>query len=304
MLLLATLMALFAERLAPKLAEHRSLAWFERYMTVLVGRLKAPGWLVLTALVIPWALLAMAVQSFLHGVLWGLLELAFTVLVLFWALRPGGVDPAIDGYVAAREKGDDATARHHAEDLLGGSVPQAVEEEMHAVVDTLLLEANERWFAPLVWFVLLGPLGALTYRLTAHVEQHSESGSLYEAAHLLRAALDWLPARLLAAMYILSGSFEEGLNAWQNQAQIMVDMPSEAKVTRALELEQANRELLLRVGRAALRSEEYSITPKISDTGAIEADASIVRAARGLVLRSLIALVAIIALLTLGGWIA
>lgn len=304
MLLLATLIALFAERLAPRLAERRSLAWFDRYTGTLAGRLHLPGWLTLTVLVAPWALLALALQSLLDGVLWGLLELAFSVVVLFLALRPGGVDPAVDGYVAAREKGEDATARHHAEDLLGGSAPQAVEDEVRAVADVLLREANERWVAPLLWFVLLGPLGALTYRLTAHVEQHSEAGELREAARLLRAALDWVPARLLAAMYILSGSFEEGLNAWRNKGQVSVDTPREAPSTRVLELEQANRDLLLRVGRAALRTEEYSITTEISDTGVIEADASLVRAARGLVLRALIALVALIALLTLGGWIA
>jgi membrane protein required for beta-lactamase induction len=305
MLLLATLIALFAERLAPQLAERRSLAWFDRYARALAGRLSVPGGLALTVLVAPWALLAVAVQSLLHGVLWGLLELAFSVLVLFLALRPGGVDPAVDGYVAAREKGDEAAARHHAEYLLGGSAPQAVEEEVRAVADTLLLEANERWVAPLLWFVLLGPLGAVVYRLTAHVEQQSEAGGLREAARLLRAALDWLPARLLAGMYILSGSFEEGLNAWRQRGQVSVDTPRDASAaSRALELEQANRDLLLRVGRAALRTEEYSVTTEISEAGDIEADASIVRAARGLVLRSLIAFVAIIALLTLGGWIA
>jgi len=304
MLLLATLIALFAERLAPQLAERRSLAWFDRYAAALAGKLNLPGGLALIVLVAPWALLAMALQTLLHGVLWGLLELAFSVLVLFLALRPGGVDPAVDGYVLARERGDDGQARHHAEYLLGGSAPQSVEEEVRAVADVLLLEANERWFAPLLWFALLGPLGAVVYRLTAHVEQRSEAGELREAARLLRAALDWLPARLLAGMYILSGSFEQGLNAWRQQEQVSVDIPREAPVSRALELEQANRDLLLRVGRAALCAEEYSVTTEISETGEIEADASIVRSARGLVLRSLIAFVAIIALLTLGGWIA
>lgn len=305
MLLLATLIALFAERLAPQLAEHRSLAWFDRYSAALAGKLNLPGWLALTVLVAPWALLAMALQALLHGVLWGLPELAFNVLVLFLALRPGSVDPAVDDYVAAREKGEDGAARHHAEHLLGGSAPESVEEEVRAVADTLLLEANERWVAPLLWFVLLGPLGAAVYRLTVHVGQHGEAGASQEAARLLRAALDWLPARLLAGMYIISGSFEEGLKAWRQEGQASpAETAREAPASRALELEHDNRDLLLRVGRAALRTEEYSVTTEISEAGDIEADASIVRAARGLVLRSLIAIVAVIALLTLGNWIA
>lgn len=304
MLLLATLIALFAERLAPGLAERRSLAWFDAYLTRLRGRLNVPGWLALVILVAPWGLLAVVLQSLLHGVLWGLLELAFSVLVLFLALRPGSIDPAIDGYVEAREKGEDGVARHHAERLLGGSAPQSVEEEVRTVADTLLLEANERWVAPILWFVLLGPMGAIVYRLTVEVERHNDAGALCEAARLLRAALDWLPARLLAAMYILSGSFEEGLGAWRQNDQVSVGAVHEGPMSRATELEHENRDLLLRVGRASLRTEDYSITTEISETGEIEADASIVRAARGLVLRSIIVIVAIIALLTLGDWIS
>jgi membrane protein required for beta-lactamase induction len=335
MLLLATLIALFAERLAPSLAERRSLLWFDHYFDALRGRLNSPGWLVLLALIAPWALLVAVVQAGLHDALWGVLELAFGVLVLFFALRPGSVDPAIDVYVSAREKGEDAAARHHAEHLLGGSAPEAVEDEVRAVADCLLLEANERWVAPILWFVLLGPLGAVVYRLSVHIEARaaldaqsdaSGSGGLYAAARLLRAALDWIPARLLAVIYILSGSFEDGLNAWRQKNQLDVSSQSEpanaedvaidtepdvtpisvatdTPVNRAQELEDENRDLLLRVGRAALRTEDYSVSTEISDTGEIEADASIVRAARGLVLRSVIVIVAMIALLTLGDWI-
>jgi membrane protein required for beta-lactamase induction len=299
MLLLAILIALFAERLAPQLAERRSLVWFDRYAGALTGRLNLPGWLALTVLVAPWALLVVALQSILHGVLWGALELAFSVLVLFLALRPGSVDPAVDGYVAAREQGDEPQARHYAEHLLGGSAPESVEEEVRAVADTLLLEANERWVAPIFWFVLLGPVGALVYRLIVHLQQQGHEGAGV-SARLLRAVLEWLPARILAAMYILSGSFEEGMDAWRPSSG---DGSREPKASLALELEQQNRDLLLRVGRAALRFDAYDVTSAITETGSIEADASIVRAARGLVLRSIIVIVAIIALLTLGDWI-
>jgi membrane protein required for beta-lactamase induction len=335
MLLLATLIALFAERLAPALAERRSLCWFDHYFDALRGRLNSPGWLVLLVLIAPWALLTAVVQIGLHDALWGLLELAFGVLALFFALRPGSVDPAIDAYVSERERGNDDAARHHAEHLLGGSAPESVEDEVRAVADALLWEASERWVAPILWFVVLGPLGAVVYRLTVHVEARAAidakadtlgSNELYAAARLLRAALDWLPARLLAAMYILSGSFEDGLSAWRRKDQRAVDVPvapeagddveSDAKsgataasgapdalTSRAQELEDENRGLLLRVGRAALRTDDYSVSTEISDSGEIEADASIVRAARGLVLRSVVVIVAMIALLTLGDWI-
>lgn len=308
MLLLAILLALFAERLAPQLAERRSLAWFDAYSELIRTRAQVDGWGALLVLLAPWAVLAVLAQCLLYGALWGFLELAFGAVVLFFALRPGSVDPAVDAYVAAREKGEDGQARHQAEHLLGGSAPGGVEEEVRAVADALLLQANERWVAPILWFVLLGPVGAVVYRLAVHVEARAGEGALCEAARLLRAAMDFIPAYVLAAMYTLSGSFEEGLNAWRQRGQVSVDAPHEDVVQaepkcRAEELEQANRDVLLRVGRAALRTENYSVTTEISDSGEIEADASIVRAARGLVLRAIIIIVAIIALMTLGDWI-
>ncbi|MEW6446430.1 MAG: regulatory signaling modulator protein AmpE [Pseudomonadota bacterium] len=309
MLLLATLIAFFAERLAPSLAEYRSLAWFDAYFDTLRDHLSKKGGLALSVILVPWAMMVSLIHSVLQDVLWGSLQLAFSALVLFLSLRPGSLDPAVDGYVDAREKGDDGVARHHAENLLGGSAPQAVEEEVRAVADALLLEANERWVAPMLWFVLLGPVGAILYRLTVCTEARAQEGSLRNAASLFRAALEWLPARLLASMYILSGSFEEGLNAWRQKDQVSVDAlhddSSEGEaISRTRELEHGNRDLLQRVGRASLRTEDYSVTTQVSEAGDIEADASIVRAARGLVLRSLIVIVSIIALLTLGDWIA
>lgn len=304
MMLLAILIALFAERLVPSLAETRSLVLFDRYLDALRDRLNVPGWLALVVVLGPWLLLVVVLQVFLHDILWGLLELVFSVVVLFLALRPGSIDPAVDGYVSAREKGEDALARHHAEHLLGGSTPQSVEGEVRAVADVLLLEANERWVAPILWFVLLGPVGAMLYRLTVQSELRAEEGPLREAARLLRAALDWLPARLLAGMYILSGSFEDGLNAWRQKKEVSVDADHEASPSRTVALENENRDLLLRVGRGSLRTEDYNIAAEVGEEGSVKADAGIVRAARGLVLRSIIVIVAIIALLTLGDWIS
>ena len=69
MLLLATLIALFAERLAPQLAERRSLAWFDAYYAALQGRTGAPGWAVLLILLAPWVVLTALAQFVFHGVL-------------------------------------------------------------------------------------------------------------------------------------------------------------------------------------------------------------------------------------------
>ncbi len=302
MLLIAILIALLAERLAPDLAERRSLGAFERYVQWVQTRRGLSAPLALLLALAPWVVAVALLQALLSGVLWGLLELVLGSVVLFLALCPGSLDPAVDAYVAARERKDEATARHQAEHILGGSAPLGVEEEVRAVADALLLQANERWLAPLFWFVLLGPVGAALYRLTVHTQTVAHEDGLQHAARWLRGALDWIPVRMLAALYTLSGSFEDGLQAWRQQGQVSPEPPS-PQPSRADELEQGNRDVLLRVGRGALRTEDYAISAEVGESGEIEVDASIVRTARGLVLRAIIIFVAAVALLTLGDWV-
>jgi AmpE protein len=69
-------------------------------------------------------------------------------------------------------------------------------------------QANETLFAVTFWFALLGPIGALVYRLverSAHV--HASYPALSKAASQVRAVLDWLPVRLFSILCALAGNF-------------------------------------------------------------------------------------------------
>ena len=60
-----------------------------------------------------------------------------------------------------------------------------------------------RWFPPVLYLWLLGPLGAAAYRLVALA--NADSDGRFDAAQRL---LDWLPSRVLLLTYCVLGDFE------------------------------------------------------------------------------------------------
>ena len=81
-------------------------------------------------------------------------------------------------------------------------------------------QANNRLIAVLFWFAILGPFGAMLYRLSSLAFDYSRDDPDREAINLqafhLLHILDWIPARLLAATYALVGNFDNVLLAWRH----------------------------------------------------------------------------------------
>jgi AmpE protein len=70
------------------------------------------------------------------------------------------------------------------------------------------VQANGQLFAVIFWYITLGPLAALVYRLIA---QSRKQQSLSQIALKLTNILDWLPARMTILLYLLVGNFQAGL---------------------------------------------------------------------------------------------
>ena len=69
------------------------------------------------------------------------------------------------------------------------------------------IAANERVFAPAFWFIVLGPLGALCFRMASALARNLSPGdSQREVADRLHQILLWLPLRLLAVALGLAGT--------------------------------------------------------------------------------------------------
>lgn len=125
------------------------------------------------------------------------------------ALRVGEIEKARQLLAAWRGR--------NAERLSSGEVARLAIEEA-------LLASHRHVFAPLFWFTVLGPAGALLYRLACHFcyawgsRGEGELGAFGQFSRRAFAVIDWLPVRLTAASFAVVGDFEDAIYCWRSQA--------------------------------------------------------------------------------------
>lgn len=210
--LLAILIALVIVRSVPHLARWRDDRWF-RGWTRRMSDLSGPGRAAVVVLV------PVAATAIIAGILralpfFDLAWLAFAVIVLAYALGPREIESDIDAILRAPDtlRRDEALRSLRAdEEPLPWSAP--------ALVEAAFYGALRRRFAVLFWFVVLGPAGALGYRLAQLLARDlalALDPATRTAARRLSDALDWLPAHLMVFTMALVSDFDAVVNAWKH----------------------------------------------------------------------------------------
>ncbi|WP_147653104.1 cobalamin biosynthesis protein [Vulcaniibacterium gelatinicum] len=216
--LIAVVVALVIGHTMPQLAELRRFGWFVRWLEWLDGQFAANdlwhGRWGLAFAVVPPLLLVLLLQLALRDDLYGLPEFLFSVLVLFYAWGPRDLDRDVEAVAEAQ----DAAARRAAAARLFPDRDMPVLDG-GALVEAVFHCALWRWFSVLFWFLLLGPVGALLYRLLALAAQ-GEAGrrlppAAMQAARTLRGWMDWPVAQLMTLAMALVGNFDAVLGAWK-----------------------------------------------------------------------------------------
>lgn len=228
MTLATLLIVLLIDRLlwqGDPLREHR---WYDRYTDRLLS-LATGQWLTRKEHAALWLLLPPLLLIVLLQWLGGnTAGLVIGVGVLLFALGPRDLGRDTDAYLKARARDDDDQSQMLAAPLAGDDAPREEPARSLAVARGVLRQSVPRLFAPVLWFVLLGPLGAALYRLadlTARCSsQHPKApAQLGKSAQRLLDLLDWLPARLTVAAFAAAGSFDAVSRAWREYPGPAVD---------------------------------------------------------------------------------
>lgn len=306
MKLLALLIGLGIERLATQLFHLRELRWLDRLIDVGFRQAaRVAGWpavipvtLMAILLVVPVFLMRISLGDALHEFPY----LILAIIVLFFSLGPNDIGEDIDQYCKALESGDGERIRAAAKALTEADVPEDAERRTQLVEEAVCIQANNRLFAVIFWFVVLGPVAAWAYRVTDLIRRRAVFNSardrqpegeatgttqddVMHAAVSLHGWLAWIPARLTAIGYGMAGSFDGATSAWR--------APADSNFgSRSVQSEQ----LLARVGTAALaiKTEAGESDKERAIRGAM--------AASGMVFRLLFISAAVIAAMTLYGW--
>jgi membrane protein required for beta-lactamase induction len=290
------LIALLLEHMLSHVERWREHAWFMRYSQTMVSAFESPrlwngAWGV-AALLLPILLPVGVIQILLRGdIIFQLLGLPFAVAVLLVCLGPRDVAEEVHSYLDARARGDSDAVRRIEHDLCSGPVALKAEPGESLLVQGLLVQSHERLFGVLFWFLFLGPFGAAFYRLSSglpRILQHVECGEGARTAALrLHGYLAWAPVRLIALLFGLAGSTDDALKAWRS-----VHIENEESWTAR------TWRLLVATGCGALQMEDEANRPV-----SLDFEESL-RDALALVQRTLLILLAIMGLFTVGGWLS
>lgn len=215
--LLAILLVIAASRAFPDAARWRD---FSRLSVWLAQGADAGGKSRVPALLLPaiaFALCAL-IQFVLGHVLFGLPLFAFGVIVLFYCWGPRDLDADIDAVL----KAPDGDRRRGAAQALRTDPAQApLAFESAPLVEATFAAALSRWFGVLFWFVVLGPAGALGYRVVQWIARDAAAlaeidGHQREVLERLARVLDWAPAHLMALTLALVSEFDAVIKTWRD----------------------------------------------------------------------------------------
>ncbi|MBI5449734.1 MAG: regulatory signaling modulator protein AmpE [Gammaproteobacteria bacterium] len=308
MTLIAILLALATERYWRR---HAPLRIFRHLAARLLlwrkGLIRVP-WLngvsgALLLLVIPLLPIA-AVQGLLghaSGLHWEIIGLIFSTVILALCIGDRWYSEFIKHYLQAWRHGDVEGANHYLQQVTGfdGSILNA-RQLNRRFLEMVLERMLERVLAVLFWFVVLGPLGAVGYRLLCQMKGPLQQVSRrpqreigLEAALLhLKAIMEWLPVRLAMLVCALTGSYADARQGWR-RAQGLEWVAN---------LGERSMRLLRGAGLGALQLEGFYAAADQGELSLQQMEEH-VEALRDMIKRVLIAWMAGLSLLTLTGWL-
>lgn len=170
----------------------------------------------------------------------------------------------------------------------GSSYRERVKNKEHkndAIINQILVSAASKIFMPLFWCVLLGPVASFASRLVQRqLRRDDEELNHKDNFEPILVILLWPAAQLLSLTYVLVGHFSPAMATWKGywQAGGLISYKLVQKQLRD-------------TGRAAVC---------VGETCELESSHQVADESVGLVIRSLLTWVFLVALITLGGLVA
>ncbi len=285
------LLCLFAERYLLELEEYRQPAWFRHYLTwsqqLPWGEWMSQSISGILIILAPLLIAAALLQTIFDNILGGIPELLFASLVLLFCLGPRDLQYQVQNFIDAQDEQDEEKAKLIGSELTSDGAANKVATYGHTVAIGILKQAYLRTFSVIFWFIILGPVGAILYRschtLKLSLPEMNDLGLDFRTGvNRLLSIMDWVPVRITAFTYALSGNFHDATYKWWNS-------PNEEENDSA-------DSILSKAGSGALGLE--SATPEDEDP-AVDAEM-----AQALTLRSLTIWVGLLALITITNWIS
>lgn len=179
---LVIILCLTVERFFAHKSTHHRFSWFMAYSDkVSAITASTPAWCVLVVIVLPVLIISALLFYFFGSILFGLVGFILNLLVFYYCLGP------CNPFNSVKDNPCQVLTEQQTGDYLAS--------------------ANEQLFAVIVWYLVLGPVSIIAYRLLSLCQGQPDGSPL---ARQLIDLFDFFPARLTALLYLLVGDFQRG----------------------------------------------------------------------------------------------
>jgi len=293
MSLITILFCLAIERFFGNLDHLRLFAWFDKYTDFIFEKLQPysfrDGPLGLILIVAGIALPIWTVFYYAHI---GVQVVSFTGLVIavitvLYCLGPKDPARQAQHYIDAMEKSDSESAALYAGKFLNTELNDNPAIVAQDIKQELFLATNDRIVGVFFWFVMLGPLGAVLFRTACLLKERQPNieNGYTKAVHDFYDIMVWPSARICILGFAVAGSFIGALSHLSEWSALW---------------KRDSHEIVIKSGLGALHDESFQ--QEIASDA--EPDLESVKEALSLTQRTSIALLAILAILTMVGWLS
>jgi len=208
-------------------------------------------------------------------------EIVVSLLVLIYCLAPEDLDNRLDKYISAVDEDNVGAVTELAEGLIDETIINEDDANEIAIIKSSLVESHKRTFAVIFWFLILGPVGALLYRLVNEInDEFSEIRSGFSDSNaILINILEWPSSRLMVFGLALGGHLVDAMPGWSKSEHLSFEV---------------NNDVLTDAGLGAL---QYRTDIEVPD----REKSYWIDELKGLLNRTLIIWLAILGLMTLSG---
>ena len=190
---------------------------------------KALGVLALILMVVPFtALIFFIVQ-------WNWIYNAFAPVILYFCIANKSLKQHASAVFEALINNDLSLSKKRVSMIVSRQTDKMNNDDIRkATIESVLENGADAVFAPIFWFLIAGPAGAIMYRLSNTMDamwgyKNQRYIHFGWAAAKLDDLLNWAPARLTALSYALLGNTKQAFQCWKNQAHLL-DSPNAGPV--------------------------------------------------------------------------
>ncbi len=254
--------------------------WLAAFQRTVLQRMKTVSPYVTLALtIVPLLIVVFLIDAIVQNWLYGFVKLLFNLVILLYCFGPQNFWANAFAALNALTQGDAQLAADKLK-LTFGIVNVGSTQSMHRqLLENLFIQAHRRVFAVVFWYFILGVVGAVVYRAIAlsstEASEQDVIPALSQPARWVETVLDWIPVRVFTFIFALGGHFVQVFTCWRKEALLGL---------------QQNETMLVDCGIAALDNEMQGTLPE---------DGSAEKSAMGLLDRSFVIVLVIVAIFVL-----